>query len=62
VGIGRYVTRDLAKELDVRSKEFYEFVMPAIDIVEEDNNLVVTIDLPGFAKKDTKFLNLQAFQ
>jgi HSP20 family protein len=62
VGIGRYMTRDLAKELDVRSKEFYEFVMPAIDIVEEDNNLVVTIDLPGFAKKDTKFLNLQAFQ
>jgi HSP20 family protein len=52
VGIGRYVTRDLAKELNVRSKEFYEFVMPAIDIVEEDNDLVVTIDLPGFAKKD----------
>lgn len=46
------MTRDLAKELDVRSKEFYEFVMPAIDIVEEDNDLVVTIDLPGFAKKD----------
>ncbi len=52
MGIGRYVTRDLAKELNVRSKEFYEFVMPAIDIVEEDNDLVVTIDLPGFAKKD----------
>jgi HSP20 family protein len=51
-GIGRYVTRDLAKELDVRSKEFYEFVMPATDIIEEDNDLVVTIDLPGFAKKD----------
>jgi HSP20 family protein len=52
LGIGRYVTRDLTKELDFRSKEFYEFVMPAIDIVEEDNDLVVTIDLPGFAKKD----------
>lgn len=52
MGIGRYVTRDLTKELDFRSKEFYEFVMPAIDIVEEDNDLVVTIDLPGFAKKD----------
>jgi HSP20 family molecular chaperone IbpA len=36
--------------------------MPATDIVEEDNDLVVTINLPGFAKKDTKFLNLQAFQ
>ena len=25
--------------------------MPAIDILEEGNDLVVTIDLPGFAKK-----------
>lgn len=38
------------------------FVMPATDIVEEDNDLVVTIDLPGFDKKYTKLLNLQAFQ
>jgi HSP20 family protein len=48
MGIGRYV----ARELDGRSREFYEFVMPAIDIIEEGNDLVVTIDLPGFAKKD----------
>jgi HSP20 family molecular chaperone IbpA len=26
--------------------------MPAIDIIEEGNDLVVTIDLPGFAEKD----------
>jgi HSP20 family protein len=51
-GIGRYMARELAKELDCRSREFYEFVMPAIDIIEEGNDLVVTIDLPGFAKKD----------
>jgi HSP20 family protein len=44
--------RELAKELNGRSREFYEFVMPAIDIIEEGNDLVVTIDLPGFAKKD----------
>ncbi len=50
--IGRYVARELARELDGRSREFYEFVMPAIDIIEEGNDLVVTIDLPGFAKKD----------
>ena len=47
-----YIAREMAKELDVRSREFYEFVMPAIDIIEEGNDLVVTIDLPGFAKKD----------
>lgn len=52
MGIGGYVARELAKELDGRSREFYEFVMPAIDIIEEGNDLVVTIDLPGFAKKD----------
>lgn len=46
------MARELAKELDGRSREFYEFVMPAIDIIEEGNDLVVTIDLPGFAKKD----------
>jgi HSP20 family protein len=52
MGIGRYMARELTKELDCRSREFYEFVMPAIDIIEEGNDLVVTIDLPGFAKKD----------
>ena len=46
------MVRELAKELDGRSREFYEFVMPAIDMVEDGNDLVVTIDLPGFAKKD----------
>jgi HSP20 family protein len=52
MGIGGYLARELAKEIDGRSREFYEFVMPAIDIIEEGNDLVVTIDLPGFAKKD----------
>ncbi|MDQ3851688.1 MAG: hypothetical protein M3299_02520 [Thermoproteota archaeon] len=42
----------MERELDGRSREFYEFVMPAIDIIEEGNDLVVTIDLPCFAKKD----------
>jgi HSP20 family protein len=48
----RHMERELAKELNGRSREFYKFVMPAIDIIEAGNDLVVTIDLPGFAKKD----------
>lgn len=52
MGIGGYMARGLAKEIDNRSREFYEFVMPAIDMVEDGSDLVVTIDLPGFAKKD----------
>lgn len=52
MGIGGFMAKGLAKELDNRSRDFYEFVMPAIDIVEDGSELVVTIDLPGFAKKD----------
>jgi HSP20 family molecular chaperone IbpA len=52
MGIGRYVAKELARELDNRSREFYEFVMPAIDMVEDGNEVVVTVDCPGFAKKD----------
>ena len=52
MGIGRYMAKELAKELDSKSREFFEFVMPAIDIVEDGNELAVVIDCPGFAKKD----------
>jgi HSP20 family protein len=34
------------------SKEFYELTMPAIDMCEDGNDLVVKIDLAGFAKRD----------
>lgn len=46
------MAKELAKELDSRSREFYEFVMPAIDMVEDGSELVVLIDMPGFSKKD----------
>ena len=52
MGIAKYVGRELSRELDKRSQEFYEFVMPAIDMYEDVNNLVVEIDLPGFRKED----------
>jgi HSP20 family protein len=52
MGIAEYVGRELSRELDKRSQEFYEFVMPAIDMYEDVNDLVVEIDLPGFRKED----------
>jgi HSP20 family protein len=44
----------LSKGLSDFSREFYEFTIPAMDIYESEdgNELVVKIDLPGFAKKD----------
>ena len=48
------MAKEIMRELGNRSREFYEFVMPAIDMVEDGNDLIVIIDLPGFAKKDIK--------
>jgi HSP20 family protein len=42
----------LSRELGNFSREFYELTMPAIDMFEDGNDLVVKIDLAGFAKKD----------
>src|SRR5215207_1218137 len=43
---------EMTKELGEISRRFYEFVNPAIDISEEDNDLVVRVDLPGFTKNN----------
>ena len=42
----------LTRELCNFSREFYEYITPAIDIFEVENELVIKIDLPGYAKKD----------
>ncbi len=49
-----YAARELSREIGKRSREFYEFVMPAIDMYEEENDLIVKIDLPGFKRDEIK--------
>ena len=43
---------EITKELGEISRRFYELVNPAIDMSEEDNDLVVRVDLPGFTKNN----------
>jgi HSP20 family protein len=43
---------EITKELGEISRRFYEFVNPPIDVFEEDNDLVVRVDLPGFTKNN----------
>jgi HSP20 family molecular chaperone IbpA len=54
MGIAQYMAKEMMKEIGNRSREFYEFVLPAIDIFEDGNELVVLIDLPSFSKNDIK--------
>src|SRR5215211_4313278 len=49
-----YAARELSREIGKRSREFYEFVMPAIDMYEDENGLIVKIDLPGFKRDEIK--------
>jgi HSP20 family molecular chaperone IbpA len=44
--------KEVIKEMGIKSREFYEFVLPAIDMHLTDKNLKIIIDIPGFSKKD----------
>ena len=46
------IAKDFFKEIDDKSREFFEFVLPPIDLHEENNTLIVTVDIPGFDKND----------
>ena len=52
MGFGQYMAKELMRELGNKSREFYEFVMPALDMYEDGSDLVILIDLPGFSKQD----------
>jgi HSP20 family molecular chaperone IbpA len=48
------MAKEMAKEIGNKSREFYEFILPPIDMYFDDEFLTVIIDLPGFEKKDIK--------
>ena len=54
MGLVKHVAKEFFKEIDDKSREFFEFVLPPIDLHEVDGNLVVTVDIPGFVKNDIK--------
>lgn len=54
MGIVRNMAKEITKEIGNKSREFYEFVLPPVDMILENDSLVIVIDLPGFEKKDIK--------
>ncbi len=46
------LVKEVIKEIGNKSREFYEFVLPPIDMYLNEDSLKVVIDIPGFAKKD----------
>ena len=54
MGLIKYMAKEFFKEVDDKSREFFEFVLPPIDLHEKNGNLIVTVDIPGFDKNDIK--------
>jgi HSP20 family molecular chaperone IbpA len=54
MGLGNYMVKEVMKEIGNKSREFYEFILPPVDMILQDNKLTVTIDMPGFDKKEIK--------
>lgn len=48
------LVKEVIKEIGNKSREFYEFVLPPIDMYLNEKNLKIVIDIPGFLKDDIK--------
>ncbi len=48
------MAKEMMKEIGNKSREFYEFVLPPVDMHLHDDKLTLLIDMPGFEKKDIK--------
>ena len=46
------LVKEVIKEIGNKSREFYEFVLPPMDMFLDDDNLKIVIDIPGFTKKE----------
>ena len=54
MGLVRHMAKEAIREIGNKSREFYEFVLPPVDMQLDNGNLVVTVDIPGFKKDDIK--------
>ena len=54
MGLVRSMAGEMAREIGNRTREFYEFVLPPVDMRLEGGMLSVVIDMPGFDKKDIR--------
>ncbi len=54
MGFVKSMAKEMMKEIGNKSREFYEFVLPPVDMHLEEDKLTLLVDMPGFQKKDIK--------
>ena len=48
------LVKEVIKEIGNKSREFYEFVLPPVDMYLTEDSLKIVIDIPGFKKENIK--------
>jgi HSP20 family molecular chaperone IbpA len=56
MGLVKSMAKEMMREIGNKSREFYEFVLPPVDMYLDNEKLTLVVDLPGFAKKNIKLL------
>ena len=54
MGLVKYMAKEMMKEIGNKSREFYEFILPPVEMQLDEDKLTLFIDIPGFEKKDIK--------
>jgi HSP20 family molecular chaperone IbpA len=54
MGLVKSMAKEMMKEIGNKSREFYEFILPPVDMHLDEDKLTLVIDIPGFEKKDIK--------
>ena len=54
MGLAGSMAKEVMREIGNKSREFYEFVLPPVDMYFEKNSIVVIVDMPGYNKADIK--------
>jgi len=52
MGLVKSMAKEMMREIGNKSREFYEFVLPPVDMEIDDKTLKIVIDMPGFDKKN----------
>lgn len=54
MGLVKSMAKEMIKEIGNKSREFYEFVLPPVDMYLDEDTFTIVIDMPGFDKKNIK--------
>ncbi|PIW32115.1 MAG: molecular chaperone [Nitrosopumilales archaeon CG15_BIG_FIL_POST_REV_8_21_14_020_37_12] len=54
MGLVKSMAKEMIKEIGNKSREFYEFVLPPVDMHLDEEKLILIVDMPGFEKKNIK--------